>query len=277
MIKISPEAKAPEAAQDQDLHDDFAVFDLESAPLDDVTLAALCPPCEMPTHPGEFDPAAVKYGTTKDPVKRAEKLAEVKSKHEAAVKEYDQTVATAAKDHFQKFKDKAALDATTGRVVAIGVSPCPVGGNGPAIINCDGDSEESGLKLFWEWVEGNLKAQRPMIGWNSNGFDLPFLVRRSWILGVPIPIGVRKGRYFADLFIDLMQTWACGSRDYFKLDAAAAAFGLTGKVKEVAGDPIEGKTFYLAWRDPKRRKTAEKYLMADLRIPAELAKRMGVV
>ena len=247
----------------------FACFDIETAPLDDDTLRKFCPPCDVPAHPGEFDPAAVKYGNTKDPAKRAEKLKEEQEKHARAVKDHDTNVAQAQTDWFAKFKDRAALDATTGRVVAIGVTI----NSSSTIIDCE--HEDEGIGLFWRWVEGRMLTQMPMVGWNTHGFDLPFLIRRSWILGVPIPLGVRKGRYWNDLFVDLMQHWMLGSRDMVKLDVAAKAFGIDGKVEQVDGVAVSGATFYQLWRE--NRNVAEAYLMADLRIPAELAVRMGVV
>ena len=281
MIQVNPERNHEEQKACEDsIAADFSVFDLESAPLDDVTLAALCPPCDIPPRPGEFDPAAVKYGNTKDEVKRKAKLEEEMAKHAAAVKDYDATVAQSQVDHFAKFKDKAALDATTGRVVAIGIS----GPSAPGIIDCDGDrefgGEEHGLSLFWSWVAENIQQSRPMIGHNIFSFDLPFLCRRSFILGVPIPVGVRQGRNWSPLFLDTMIAWTFGKySEYVGLDRLALAFGFPGKVEEVEVDGVKvavsGATFYQLWRT--NRKVAETYLMADLRIPGELARRMGIV
>jgi predicted PolB exonuclease-like 3'-5' exonuclease len=157
-------------------------------------------------------------------------------------------------------------------VVAIGftVSECH-------LIDCDGDDQQEydGLAEFWGRATYCILNNIPMIGWNTHGFDLPFLVRRSWILGVPIPHAVRKGRYWNDLFIDLMQVYMLGGRDMVKLDVAAKAFGLEGKVQEVDGVAVSGKEFHRVWKE--NRNVAEAYLLRDLAIPAALAIRMGVV
>ena len=273
MISLAPER------DESDLPADFAAFDIETAPLDDAVLAALCPPCEkLPPDPGEFDESSVKYGQTKDPVKRAEKLASVKAAHAAAVASYESDVDKAQAEHFAKFKSEAALHAEYGRVVAIGVSPCPITGEGPAIIDCDGDKEEAGLRTFWDWVTANLDMQRPMIGFNIHNFDLDFLRKRSLILGVSVPIGVYNRTAYnpwSILFLDVMREWS--KRDFVKLNTLLQAFGLAGKVVNVDGVDINGKEFYLAWRDPKRRKAAETYLIRDLSGPKELALRMGIV
>ena len=41
----------------------------------------------------------------------------------------------------------------------------------------------------------------------SVGFDLGFLIKRSWILGIPIPKSVMSGRFVSSVFVDLMQEW----------------------------------------------------------------------
>ena len=273
----------------------FAVFDIETSPLDDVTLSALCPPYEAPEKPGEFDPASVKYGNTKDAEKRKAKLEEEMAKHAAAVKDYDMTVAKGAAEHFAKFKDKAALDATTGRVVAIGVDPLQFGVSPdlfdakPGIIDCDGPAESffdelSGLKMFWGWVENCLAAQRPMLSFNGHVFDIPFLWQRSVILGIPIPHGVYQGRYPNPLFIDLMKEWTrYQSGKFVKLDVIAKAMGLAGKASGSFTLPsgevvvVDGAGFYKAWRRPECRELAVKYLEQDVLLPGLIAQRMGVV
>lgn len=270
--KIAESAGAISTADGGPIADTFAVFDIETAPLDDATLMRLCPEFVPPPPPGEFDPASVKCGNL-GPAKAQEKIAAARAAHMEAVESYEANISKAAADHFAKFKDKAALDATTGRVVAIGLYHV----NGSRIIDCDGSAsdEEAGLRAFWSDVEDVMATNTPMIGFNTHNFDLPFLVRRSWILGVPVPMGVRQGRYWNPLFIDLMKWWAFDGRDLISLDTLAAAFGLPGKIKEVDGVPVDGASFYLAWRG--NRPVAEAYLRQDLKIPALLAQRMGVV
>lgn len=252
---------------------DFAVWDIETGPLDDDVLAKLCPPFEPPEHPGEFDPSAVKCGNLGADKAKA-KIEEKRREHEAAVRDYDVNCEKAKAEHFAKFKADAALDATTGHVVAIGYAG-PNGDGDP--INCDGGPHEEGdgLAEFWGRVVNCFINQRPMIGFNTSGFDLPFVVHRSWILGVPVPINVRVGRNWNPLFIDLMQYWNFWSREYVSLNTLAAAFGLAGKVEQVDGVAVSGAEFHRLWKE--NRKVAEAYLMRDLELPAELAVRMGVV
>ena len=255
---------------------EFLVFDKETGPQDDESLKTMLPEFVAPEPPGPFDESTVKLGNLKKPELIREKIEKAREEHAASVANYDSDVAKARASHWEDFKGKAALNATTGRLVAIGMwlAPC-----GPRIIDCDGDREEDGLRDFWNTVEACLKCSIPMIGFNSNSFDIPFAIRRSWILGVPIPVGVRVGRYLNPLFIDLMRVWALDGRDMVGLDTLAKAFGLPAKVKEVEVDGVKvavsGATFYQLWRS--NRVVAEKYLARDLEIPAKLARLMGVV
>jgi hypothetical protein len=135
---------------DEDLAIDAIAFDIETGPLADEILLKLCPEFVAPPRPGEFDAAAVKYGNTKDPAKRAEKLAQCQADHALAVKDYDTNLAVAQADHFAKFKSEAALSAATGHIVAIGTL---IDGDAHAI-DCDGgdEAEIDGLRHWWNLV-----------------------------------------------------------------------------------------------------------------------------
>ena len=271
---VEPEREqASNAAYDADLAIDAIAFDIETGPLADGVLAKICHEFTAPPHPGEFDPASVKCGNLKDKAKIEAKINEAREAHEAAVKNYDANIVTARAEHFEKFKAGAALDASTGHVVCIGTL---IDGDAHTI-DCDGgeQAEIDGLQHWWNLVAECLKLQRPMVGLNIHNFDLPFLVRRSWITGVPVPCGIRSSNYWSPLFVDLMRVWALGSRDMIGLNDLALAFGLPGKVKEVDGVMSDGASFWRAWRE--NRAVAEAYLKQDLRLPAILASKMGAV
>ncbi len=125
--------------------------------------------------------------------------------------------------------DKAALSALTGRVLAIGV----LRGHSdePEIVH--GDDEAELIRWFWDM----LPECGSMAGFNISSFDLPFLVRRSWKLQIPVP-PVRSGRYWIGAFVDLRDVWALG--EYHAegtLDQIAKHIGLQGKTGS-------GKQFY---------------------------------
>jgi hypothetical protein len=114
-----------------------------------------------------------------------------------------------------------------------------------------------------------IKEETPIVGFNLVRFDIPFLIRRSWILGVPVPRDVvfdRRGYINQDRFIDLMLMWQCGDRqEYISLDAMARAVlgrGKTGK----------GADFGNLWATD--RQAAIEYCKADVRLTWDLAQRL---
>ena len=140
-------------------------FDIETGPLPEAELASMVP---------AFDPAEVKTGNLKDPDKVAAKIAEAEANHR------------------REFIERAALDPLTGRVLAIGLLNWDTG-EFRVIAHED---EAAMLREFWETCRGEMGRLNEMIGFNSRAFDLPFLIRRSFKHRVPVPFGIRRGRYW---------------------------------------------------------------------------------
>jgi hypothetical protein len=213
------------------------VFDVETGPLADGELSALLPP---------FDPAEVKTGNIKDPDKVAAKIAEAETNHR------------------RDFFDRAALDPLTGRVVAIGIL-YPDSGECDVIGHHD---EAETLRAFWDVCRGEMGRVNQMIGFNTHGFDLPFLIRRSWKHRVTVPFGIRRGRYWGEEMVDLREAWQLGDRQARgSLDSIAKHLGVGAK----NGD---GKVFAELWRSD--RKQAEAYLRNDLELTAKIAHALGI-
>lgn len=163
-----------------------------------------------------------------------------------------------------EFKERAALSAETGRVLAIGMKF--VTGEYYILENKNGynESEYAILKLFWE-----KQFPFPFIGHNIKSFDFPFLIRRSWKLGV-VPSFTSCGKPWEDdKFIDTMLLWAAGnSGERISLNRLARFFGLPEK--NGTGDQ------FAKWYLGGERDKAIEYLKRDLNLAEEVAKRMGV-
>jgi len=237
------------------------VFDVETGPLAESELSALLPP---------FDPAEVKTGNIKDPDKIAAKIAEAETNHR------------------RDFFDRAALDPLSGRVVAIGMLVYDARGeSGPEfdevgeLVIIGHEDEAQTLREFWQFTQGEMGRMNPMIGFNIFGFDLPFLFRRSWKQRVPIPFGLRRGRYWGDQLIDLRDAWQLGDRQARgSLDSIAKHLGVGAKLAAPAangaapGKPITGADFAGLWKTD--RKQAEAYLRNDLELTARIAHALGI-
>lgn len=181
-----------------------------------------------------------------------------------------------------KWRQRAALDATTGRVAMIGVGRIVIEGEqqtlaGEIIYLSGGwdddkeldEREAEILTQFWD-IADRMIAQGDLIaGFNCFGFDLPFLIQRSWILKVAISASIDViGRYFNLPWLDLMKVWTRhASGAYIGLDTVARSLGLPGK----NGDPTELPT--LLRHDLP---AAIAYLQNDLALTFAVANRMGI-
>ena len=201
-------------------------FDCETAALPDSTLESLKP---------QFRPAA----NLKDPEKIKASIAEQEA----------------------KWRDRAALDAKTARILAIGT--LDEGGTNQALC---GDNEAGILEAFWDlWASGEK-----FVGFACHHFDAPLVWQRSIILNVRPPQDFMSGRYLSPRIIDLQSVWTCGSRDIAgqSLDAVCRACGLGGKTGN-------GADFGALWLSD--RPAALEYLATDLELTWKLAERLGVI
>lgn len=223
------------------------IFDIETGPVDDDELARLLP---------KFDRESVQDGRCKEET--------LERKRDEAEARYE-----------ERFREMAALSPITGRVLAIGYKCRDV------VTFEEGQvigAEVAILRGFWSVFSDVREFGCSLIGFNISNFDVPFLVRRSWLLNVEVPRGVFVRGRLCDTFVDLYDLWKCGSRFSepshvnSKLDTIARFFGLPGKP-----DGITGADFHRLYADPTTRDQAREYLRNDLTITYEVAKRMGVV
>lgn len=164
-------------------------------------------------------------------------------------------------------EDVSLLDPTRSRVAAIGyLDPSKM----RYIISYDPD-EAAMLRQFWRVYLTAHSAGFRLVGFNILGFDMPFLIKRSWAHGIAVPKSVlaSSGRYWSETLIDLMILWRCGAwKEFISLDALARFLG--------AGEKIgNGEQFYRLWTS--NRQAAIDYLMNDVRITLACALKMGVI
>lgn len=252
------------------------IFDIETGPLPDEQLKAFLPAFEPPKHPGEFDPAAVKVGNLKDDAKIAAKMEEARAAHAQALADYSITCLEAEAKHWQDFADKAALSPVTGRILAIGY--CCTEKNQASVSENKGevDGELKLLQAFWRQYAKSIKSNRKIVGANILDFDLPFICRRSLILGIEIPRGAFDGRYFNSIFVDLRKWWLFGQHQTScpsSLDYISRALGVGGKPEGVTG-----ADFAKLWFGSESEKhSALEYLLNDLSMTKEVGLRLGAV
>lgn len=252
---------------------DAIVFDIETGPLPAAELWKVVPPFDPSTLKPfpPFDESSVKVGNLKDAAKIAEKIEQARAQHAVDAVNHAKDNLAAEGLYVAEVMNKAALSAMTGRVLAIGYYSTQnedfdidtVSANMP------NDCEAKLIGYFWTLFEAANEHTR-IVGHNITGFDLPFLIQRSWILGIDVPRGVIEGRFFAKKFADTMQVWACGrvgNGSMAKLDDLAKVFGVGSKT---------GNGAMFAELFEKDRAAAIEYLKNDVAITYAVAKRMGV-
>jgi len=252
------------------------VWDIETGPLDKSTVLARTPDFKPPERPGDFDPSAVKLGNLKDEAKIAAKIEAEREKHDRTVANYEKNIAAAKEVHESEAMEKAALSPITGEVLAIGYKSAK--GTLMRIAGQDHDrlTEADLISEFWERYQNCIAPARKLVGHNIFGFDLPFLINRSWVLDITVPKGViDRDRFWNErIFVDTMKRWSLGRYgEWVKLDTLSQLFGGTGKPEGVTGamfaDLIKG--------NEEEKKAAVDYLFNDLEMTWKVAVAMGVM
>lgn len=156
----------------------------------------------------------------------------------------------------------AALSAITGRVLVVAVQ---VGNTAPTFYEGD---EKQLLSDFWrDYRAFRGQSNAPdWVGFNIADFDLPFLIRRSWVNAVKPPPCLNERGYMLPHFIDLRDVWGCGQHQpKGGLDVIARLMGLPGKTSDGAG---------FAELYAKDREAALAYAAADLAATKAVAERL---
>lgn len=166
---------------------------------------------------------------------------------------------------------KACFNALTGEIICIGwaIGDSPIE---TLYINYY-DSEASMIDDFFGVIDGqgeqHMRRFRPLfIGHNILNFDIPYIWRRSLLLGIRPPAywpTPDTAPWKMEAF-DTMTSWA-GQRDKVKLDDLCRAFGIKGK------DGMDGSQVYDYWLAGRHDEIRE-YCVDDVHRVRELHKRM---
>lgn len=127
---------------------------------------------------------------------------------------------------------KAALSIDLGKITAIGMQ---MGVEGQIVgrLVTEKYTETDLLETFWRCMR---ICRGETVGYNTLGFDLPFVMRRSWELGVRVTVFPDMRRYSNYPTTDLMQILAGWDRDKIKsLKFIAARYGLDNPLPDLDG------------------------------------------
>lgn len=107
----------------------------------------------------------------------------------------------------------AALSPFHGRILAIGCLKREPWVNDEITI-IHGYDEKRNLTEFWEYYRKHREQghSQDFVGFNSNSFDWPMLVKRSYANGIKPPRLVDQRGYLLSWLIDLRPIWNMGDR-----------------------------------------------------------------
>jgi len=216
------------------------IIDIETIPLD--------PSERMATKPSHD---TVKFGNTKDPVKREVMV-------EKAVASWESG-------------DRAALDPMQGRVALVVIATA----DGSITEVLDFDDEAKILNGVFKVFQFHDLILNKVIGHNIQGFDMPFLYKRAWLNGIYPDVRLMHDciSYHPTCIKDTMKHWGFGDRNnYVSLALLCGIFGIPVKEGE-----ITGKDFYKYWAKPEYRDACIDYCKTDVSATALLATKMGII
>lgn len=226
----------------------------------------------LPAAPGEFAPRDVKCGHLTDPAKIRDKVNAARVAHRQRQKQWTDDCERLKKEAWEKFYDRAPLDAKIGCVCAVGygiyVEEEKQLGTYLDILPVERDM----LQTFHTISLKVLESGGVFLGFNCRYFDLPFLARRSWISSVGTLIDTTtKFSGFSFRIIDLLDVWSLANKhDTTNLDNLARVLGVVGKAHLSSGKDFAPML-------TTDRGKAEEYLRRDVEIVYECAMRMGVL
>jgi len=202
--------------------------------------------------PPVMDERTIKFGNTKDPVKK-------------------QVIINQAKEDFKKgLTKKMSIDNNYARMLSIG--GMLVDNNGDEIERfCyyGKDSDKEILIKFKTFILVNYSNSFSFVGWNSKGFDLPMIQKRSILNGNRMwdqQTFKKLVAKYQDNSIDLMPEWNFPNQ-YGNLSNACKALGIECKTG------LDGSKIYEAWKNGEEEKIKE-YNFSDCEATLEIFKRM---
>lgn len=181
-----------------------------------------------------------------------------------------------SEDDMIKAKEQLALYAVTAEIVCIGLLN-PDTSRGACFYRDNSGTEHEftedgilykagGEKEILAWFWSAIRHYHQFITFNGRGFDCPFLLIRSAMLGVRATMNLMPYRYARDRHIDLLeQLNFYGATRKFSLDFYCKAFGITSPKSH----GLNGHDVPAYFRQGKNLEIA-KYCVGDLYATKEL-------
>jgi hypothetical protein len=175
---------------------------------------------------------------------------------------------------------RMALDIDYARIVSIAIGR---GFKGEPEVRLAGSDKEEAEVLTWFWenlVGAQLSAQDPsytLFGYNLVGYDLPIILRRSWVLKVSTILKFNthpRNRQLVDLMRVLYHDGYAPGPKFKGLKAVCEMYQIPNDMPDVDGsmvsDMVEHTSEGIKFLDPEKLKA---YNASDVRMTQQLAQK----
>lgn len=155
------------------------------------------------------------------------------------------------KNIIRQYNRKAGLIPEFGRIICISIGY--VGQDASFKIKCfKGTDEITILENLRKIADPLSQEEYGVAGWNTNGFDIPFIAKRYIInnLRVPIMFNPSGVKPWERLDVDVMQVWKCGNWNNVSLEVACSCLDIPVKFAAHTGKNIwEQEIEEIDWED----------------------------
>jgi len=149
-------------------------------------------------------------------------------------------------DKNQMYPKMAALYPEWGKIVCISIGQIKFNESGEperfTTKSFYGDDEKGLLEGFNDTVR-KIMTKYPNMQWvghNIKGFDMPYIIRRSIINGVPVPkaFHLHKQKPWESCLLDTMDVWKFGGWNSAKLGLIAEVMGVPSPKQDLEGSMV---------------------------------------
>lgn len=171
---------------------------------------------------------------------------------------------------------QAGLYAEFGRIVCISFgmyySDRSTGDERFCVTSLYGESEKQILENFAAMLTKKKMTVNKMCGHNAKEFDIPYIIRRMLILGIPLPsiLQIADKKPWETPIIDTMEIWKCGAYRYAaQLKLLCAVFGIPTPKDDIDGSEVAG-VFYKEKNYDRIATYCEKDVVATMQVYRKL-------